>query len=139
MGIALGGGPNLSRCLLDDVPLSANNLAQSTFNCTEQLARGGCKQLWLQVFCCNSCGLDSCPHCSEDAMTSAKVQRHDVLVGVCMALTATVLALLVRVGYVVLDCEDNDHSRIGDPCPTAAMSSEYLEMDSDIEPTSAGG
>eukprot|EP00419_Tripos_fusus_P030736 CAMPEP_0172767534 /NCGR_PEP_ID=MMETSP1074-20121228/183084_1 /TAXON_ID=2916 /ORGANISM="Ceratium fusus, Strain PA161109" /LENGTH=471 /DNA_ID=CAMNT_0013602801 /DNA_START=89 /DNA_END=1504 /DNA_ORIENTATION=- len=136
--IALGGSSNIGRCLSDDVPLSANGLAQSTFNCTEQLGRGGCKQLWLQGFCCSSCGLASCPHCSEDATTRAKVRSHDVLVGVCMALTATVLALLVRVGYVVLDCDGNDHSSVGDPS-SIAMSSEYLEMDSDREFTSAGG
>jgi len=128
--LALGRHQGISQCTEDVLPLSANGLAQSAYNCSTQLQRGSCSELWLQGFCCRSCNLTACPHCASDADSLGAAHQRLVLIGVCMSITAALMAILVRAGYSVLGCAGAGHS------PSAGrgmVATEYLEFESDTE------
>eukprot|EP00928_Gymnodinium_smaydae_P027583 TRINITY_DN21291_c0_g1_i1.p1 TRINITY_DN21291_c0_g1~~TRINITY_DN21291_c0_g1_i1.p1 ORF type:complete len:505 (-),score=111.91 TRINITY_DN21291_c0_g1_i1:10-1524(-) len=140
--LALGQHQGVAQCAADVAPLSAGGLAQSAANCTEHLMRGECPELWLQHFCCLSCGAETCPHCGADAPSLARERERQVRIGACMACTASVLAILVRAGYSVLDCGDGRRrvQKSGPACAATEEGSEaYRELESDMELSAVAG
>lgn len=119
------------QCDMDTRPLSADGLAFSSANCSEHREQESCGELWLQGFCCASCGDLSCPHCSNAAETLHKARHREVLVGSATALAASALIFLARAGYSVLECSEPDAPLLECAEPDAPRA--YLEYDSDVE------